>query len=60
MEGNGSDLMEGEEVDVVSDFLNEQFREIDDDTAVRSQFKVDDLRLLRREGKRTLRKEKIM
>ena len=48
MEGSGSDLMEGEEVDAVSDFLNEQFREIDDDMVVRSQFKADDLRLIRR------------
>ena len=48
MEGSGSDLMEGEEVDVVSDFLNEQFREIDDGMVVRSQFKADDLRLIRR------------
>ena len=38
----------GEEVDVVSDFLNEQFRETDDDMVVRSQFKADDLRLIRR------------
>ena len=38
----------GEEVDVVGDFLNEQFREIDDDMVVRSQFKADDLRLVRR------------
>lgn len=28
--------------------LNEQFREIDDDMVVRSQFKANDLRLLRR------------
>ena len=48
VEGNGSNLMEGEEVDVVSDFLNEEFREINDDMVVRSQFKADDLRLLRR------------
>ena len=48
VEGNGSDLMEGEEVDVVSDFLNEEFREIDDAMVVRSKFKADDLRLLRR------------
>ena len=48
MEGSGSDLMEGEEVDAVRDFLNEQFREIDDDMVVRSQFKADDLRLIRR------------
>ena len=38
----------GEEVDVASDFLNEQFRETDDDIVVRSQFKADDLRLIRR------------
>jgi hypothetical protein len=38
----------GEEVDVVNDFLNEQFREIDDDMVVRSQFKVNDFRILRR------------
>ena len=28
--------------------LNEEFREIDDDMVVRSQFKANDLRLLRR------------
>ena len=78
----------GEDVDVVSEFLNEQFRKIDDDMVVRSQFKADDLRLIRRafigyirsgvagsdeskcpalfkrmlhrEEKLTLRKEKIM
>ncbi|MGD2065155.1 MAG: hypothetical protein PVI95_01770 [Dehalococcoidia bacterium] len=38
----------GEEVDVVGDFLNEQFRETDDGMVVRSQFKADDLRLIRR------------
>jgi hypothetical protein len=48
MEGNGSGLMEAEEVEVVSDFLNEQFREIDDDMVVHSQSKADDLRLIRR------------
>ena len=48
VEGNGSDLVEGEEVDVVNDFLNEEFREIDDGMVVRSRLKADDLRLLRR------------
>ncbi len=48
VDGNGSDLMEGEEVDVVNDFLNEEFREINDDMVVRSKLKADDLRLLRR------------
>ena len=48
VEGNGSDLVEGEEVDVVNEFLNEEFREIDEDMVVRSQFKAEDLRLLRR------------
>ena len=54
--GNKQDLatvtgykqLAGEEVDVVNDFLNEEFREIDDDMVVRSKFKADDLRLLRR------------
>jgi integrase len=45
---NGSDLVEGEEVDVVNDFLDEQFREITEDMVVRSQFKASDLRLIRR------------
>ena len=40
--------LEGEEADVVSDFPNEQFRGIDDDVVVRSQFKADDFRLIRR------------
>jgi len=37
----------GEEVDVVKHFLNEQFREINDDLVVRSYFKADDLGLIR-------------
>ena len=45
---NGSELVEGEEVDVVNDFLDEQFREITEDMVVRSQFKANDLRLIRR------------
>ena len=48
VEGNGSDLVGGEEVDVVNDFLDEQFREISDDMVVRSRLKADDLRLIRR------------
>ncbi len=48
VEGNGADLMESEEVDVVNDFLNEEFREIDDGMLVRSKFKANDLKLLRR------------
>ena len=47
VEGNGSDFMEGE-ADDVRDFVDEQFREITDEMVVRSQFKADDLRLLRR------------
>ena len=43
---NGSDLVEGEEVDVANDFLDEQFREISEDNVVHSRFKADDLRLL--------------
>ena len=48
VEGNGSDLVEGEEFDVVNDFLNEAFREIGEDMVVRPKFKAEDLRLLRR------------
>jgi len=47
-DGNGSELVEGEVVDVVNDFVDEQFREISEDMVVRSQFKADDLRLIRR------------
>ena len=43
---NGSDLVEGEEVDVVNNFLDEQSREISEDMVVHSRFKADDLRLL--------------
>jgi hypothetical protein len=44
----GDRSLAGEEVDVVNDFLNEEFREIDDDMVVRSQFNANDLMLLRR------------
>jgi len=46
-DGNGFELVEGEE-DEVSDFIDGQFRGINEDMVVRSQFKADDLRLLRR------------
>jgi hypothetical protein len=44
----GDRSLAGEEVDVVNDFLNEEFREIDDDMVVRAQFKASDLKLLLR------------
>lgn len=48
VEGNGSDLVGGEEVDVVNDSLNEEFRQIGEGMVVRPKFKAEDLRLLRR------------
>jgi hypothetical protein len=44
----GDRSLAGEEVDVVNDFLNEEFHEIDDDMVVQSQFKANDLTLVRR------------
>ncbi len=39
--------VEAEAVDVVADFLNEEFRAIADDTVVHSRLKAEDLRLVR-------------
>ncbi len=58
VEGEASTLLEpveAEVVDQVVDFLDEQFREISDDTEIHSRLRADDLRLLRRVFMRDIR-----
>ena len=43
----GPEPVEGEVIDVISDFLDEEFRVITDDMVVHSRLKADDLRLIR-------------